>query len=239
MTSKPVPNEHAKHNGNMPALFIYLINHFAKAIVAQFIDEAGVRPQTADPIGVVAVTIFSKDVFLWRGVSLIDILIAKLRVVCPVLFGLRGNEKTEEGRARLGWRKEEGAWVQEQIHNTRMTGLGAGYAAICLRDFSRMPQLKHPWAPTHYWQTMASIISTPPDQTSPTQYMVLKAMIENYEEKFLMFYGNAAYAALQVALVHFPAQAPEQNVATRSLSVLADKLKRDMGLDLRADYARR
>jgi nucleoporin GLE1 len=80
---------------------------------------------------------------------------------------------------------------------------------------------------------MASITSTPPSEASPTQYMVLKAMVENYEQRFFNFYGNAALAALRVALVDFPNRALEQGPACSALAVLADKLKRDKGLDLR------
>ncbi|KAL3427931.1 GLE1-like protein [Phlyctema vagabunda] len=232
MLSKPDPKEGAVNNGEtLPILFIYLLNIFAKAIVAQFIDEAGVSPKAADPIGVVAVSIFSKPDLLWRGESLIDILMAKMRISCPVLFGVRGNEGTEEGRARLGWKKDGDHWVIEQEHNTRMAGLGAGYAAISLRDYSRT-RLKNPYPPRYYWQTMASIVSTPANQTSSTQYMVLKALIDGYEQRFMMFYGHAARAALQVALVDFPSRAKESNVALSSLKVLADKLARDMGLRL-------
>ena len=234
MVAKPDPIEGGANNGGtIPALFLYLLNIFSKTVVLQFIDEAGVAPKTADPIGVVAVSVFSQVDFFWRNRPLIDILISKIRVVCPVLFGLRGNEKTEEGRARLGWKKnQDGDWVSEQVHSTRMAGLGVGYAAICLRDFSKS-RLKNPWPPTHYWQAIASIVSTPPEQASSTQYMVLKAMIENSEQRFMNFYGNAARAALRVALVDFPGRALEHNVAVSSLEVLADKLKRDMDLDLR------
>lgn len=232
MVSKPSPSEGAIHNGeSLPALLIYLLNVFSKGIVAQFTDEAGVAPKTADPIGVLAVSVFSQRDLLWRGQPLIDILMAKIRISCPVLFGIRGNEKTEEGRARLGWKKnEDGSWVDEQVHNTRMTGLGAGYAAVSLRKFPS--SLKNPWAPTHYWQAIASIVSTPPDQASSTQYTVLRALLENYEAKFLSFYGNAAYAALKVALVDFPGRALESSAASSSLKVLGDKLRRDTGLRL-------
>ena len=222
-------------------MFIFLLNFFAKYVVAQFINEAGVNPEIADPIGVVAVQVFSRAEFLWREQSLIDIMMAKVRVVCPVLFGVRGNEKTEEGRARLGWiRDESGSYVSEEIHGSRMTGLSAGYAAICLRDFSKS-RLKNPWHPTHYWQTIASIVATPPDQRASTQYLVLRGLIDGYEATFLKFYGNAARAALKAALVKFPegARAPNSAVLPGSSSVggvqvLADKLARDRGIELRA-----
>jgi nucleoporin GLE1 len=232
---KPGPSEqNVPNNGDqLPMLFIYLLNQFSKAVVAQFVDEAGVSPRAAEPIGIVVASIFSNPELCWRGHSMIDILMAKMRVVCPVLWGIRGSEKTEQGRARLGWKKHDGEWVPEQLHNTRMTGLGAGYAAISLRDFSKS-RFQNPWPPWHYWQSMASITSTPPSEASPTQYMVLKAMVENYEQRFFNFYGNAALAALRVALVDFPNRALEQGPACSALAVLADKLKRDKGLDLRS-----
>jgi nucleoporin GLE1 len=231
--STPAPVEEALNNSDtLPVLFIYLLNIFSKALVSQFIDEAGVAPKAADPIGVVAVSVFAQAELCWRGKSFIDILICKIRVVCPVLFGVRGSERTEEGRARLGWRRDDGGgWVHDQVHNTRMTGLGAGYAAISLRDFSKSSN-KNPYPPTMYWQSMASIVNTPPGEASSTQYIVLKAMIDNYEKRFMGFYGSAARAALQVALVDFPGRALEDTVAVSALKVLGDRLRRDFGLRL-------
>lgn len=213
----------------LPGIFIWLLNIFSKMLIKQLVDEAGVTPKAADPIGVLAVSIFAQKDLLWRNTSLIDILIAKLRIVCPVLFGLRGSEKTEEGRDRLGWWKENGTFIPEQVHNVRMTGLGAGYAAIALRDFSRSA-MRNPYPPSRYWQSMAAILNTP--QPSSTHYLVLKAMIENYESRFLTFYGSAARAALRLALVQFPERGSEHTVAASALKVLGDKLRRDTGLRL-------
>ncbi|KAK6595511.1 GLE1-like protein [Botrytis cinerea] len=193
----------------------------------------GVRPEMADPVGVIAVSIFARDEFLWRGASLIDILMAKMRVSIPVVFGLRGNDKTEEGRARIGWQRlDDGSWIDEQAHNNRMVGLAAGYAAISLRDFSKV-KLTNPWPPTYYWRAMASIVSTPTEEASSTQYTALRSMIEGWEQRFIELYGVQAIAALRVALVDFPARAPPSaKVAAGSLSVLVDKLDRDKGLTL-------
>ncbi|KAK8058721.1 hypothetical protein PG994_009169 [Apiospora phragmitis] len=128
------PVEGALHNEpQLPALFLYLMNQLGKAIINQFINECGASPRSADPVGVVTAQLFSAKEFLWRGQSLIDILMAKFRIVCPVVFGYRGSDKTEQGRLRLGWRKDGGAWISEQQHNDRMMGLGIGYASIALR----------------------------------------------------------------------------------------------------------
>ncbi|KAI1818162.1 GLE1-domain-containing protein [Poronia punctata] len=226
------PVEGALHNeAQLPSLFIYLLNIFSKSIINQFINECAMQPRAADPLGVIAAQTFSNKSHLWRGESLIDILMAKFRVVCPVLFGYRGSEKTEQGRLRIGWRKDGGAWTAENHHIDRMKGLGAGYAAIALRDFSRSSN-KNPWPPSKYWTSMARIVNTPPAEMSNTQCIVLRSMIETYEERFFLFYGTAAIAALRKALIDFPRSAPVKTSGTSGLEVLAQMLKRDIGLEL-------
>ncbi|OLN82094.1 Nucleoporin GLE1 [Colletotrichum chlorophyti] len=226
------PVDGAVNNGpQLPALFIYLLNILAKAIIQQFANEGGANPKAAEPVGIVTAQIFSNKDYQWRGGSLIDILIAKFRVACPVLFGSRGSDKTEAGRKAIGWKKEDGNWIPEQSHNDRMTGLGAGFAAIALRDFSKASKA-NPYPPTNYWRAMAQIVNSPPQLISNTQYVVLKTMIEGHEQRFINFYGNAAIAALRLALVEFPKKAPPGATAAQALAVLGDVLRRESGLDV-------
>ncbi|KID87562.1 GLE1-like protein [Metarhizium guizhouense ARSEF 977] len=226
-STQDIPNNGAE----LPSLFIYLMNICAKGIISQFINEGGANPKAADPIGVFAAQVFSHKDFSWRGQSLIDILMAKFRVVCPVLFGSTGNEKTEKGRQALGWKKDGPSWIPEQAHNTRMAGLGAGFASISLRDFSKASKT-NPYPPTHYWKAFASIVNCPTAQISNTQLVVLRSMIDGHESRFINFYGNAAIAALQLALVEFPKRAPANSSAAGSLRALADVLRSDSGLAL-------
>ncbi len=226
------PVQGAAHNDPvLPSIFIYLLNIVAKAAIAQYINEAGPKPEAADPIGIVVAATFSEPDFLWRGESLIDIIIAKFRVMCPVLFGYRGDEKMERGRENLGWRKVERHWVSEQTHIDRMQGLGAGFASIALRNFGKSKK-KNPFPPRNYWTALAKIANTPPAEVSDTQCVVLKAMIANYEQKFLEAYGTAAIAALRTALVDFPARIPKKTSAVESLSVQVQLIVRDYGLSL-------
>ncbi|KAK1835373.1 hypothetical protein QBC39DRAFT_341195 [Podospora conica] len=225
------PVQGAAHNDMLPSLFLYLLNILAKAAISQFVNEASAKPETADPIGVCLAATFSEPEFHWRGESMIDILLAKYRIVCPVLFGYRGSEKTEQGRKRLGWWKNNGTWVSEQQHMDRMTGLGAGYASISLRKFTASKK-KNPYPARHYWESMARIVNTPAAEISDTQCIVLQSMIKNYPQKFMEAYGTAALAALRICLVEFPARAPQKSPSVKSLEVLAQMLKKDMGLSL-------
>ena len=217
---------------NGPALLVYLLNIFAKAMIAQFINEAGVKPLIADNLGTVASHIFALDNFRWKGISLIDVLIAKFHVVCPVLFGIHGDERTLEGKQRLGWWREEdgGAFVPEQRHFERMTGLGAGFAGISLKNYEKA-RAQNPYPDKHYWTSLAGIINVPPHQITQTHFVVLKAMIENFESKFLQFFGDAAMAALRLGLIELPRRSPP-SVAAKSLAGLVDVLKRDKKLIL-------
>lgn len=217
---------------NGPALLVYLLNIFAKAMIAQFINEASVKPLIADNLGTVASHIFALDNFRWKSISLIDILIAKFHVVCPVLFGIYGNEKTLEGKHRLGWWREEGggAFVPEQRHFERMTGLGAGFAGISLKNYEKA-RAQNPYPDKHYWTSLARITNVPPQEITQTHFVVLKAMIENFESKFLHFFGDAAIAALRLSLIELPRRSPP-SVAAKSLSGLVDVLKRDRKLIL-------
>jgi nucleoporin GLE1 len=221
------PVEGAVHNGDsLPSLFIYLLNICTKAMIKQFITEGGVNTKSADPVGVSAALVFSAKNHQWRGRPLIDILICKFRVTCPVLFGLRGSEKTEAGRQRIGWRKDEGGFITESVHRDRMTGLGAGFASISLRHFNKA-DLKNPYPPSNYWKALAYILNTPASEVSNTQYVVLRAMLEHNEQRFLKFYGNAAMAALQVAIVEFPKKAPAGSAGAASVKGLGDMLAQE------------
>ncbi|KAI1199616.1 GLE1-domain-containing protein [Nemania serpens] len=232
VTDRREPMDGALYNeAQLPSLFLYLLNIFAKTIINQFINECGAQPKAADPLGVITAQIFSNKAYQWRGKSLIDILMAKYRVACPVLFGYRGSESTEQGRIRLGWKRDGGVWAPEQQHMDKMKGLAVGYAAISLRDFSKSPNT-NPWPPSKYWTSLAKIVNTPPAEISNTQCVVLRGMIEIYEERFIHFYGSAAIAALRSALIDFPNKALIKTPGVSGLPVLAHMLRRDIGLEL-------
>lgn len=201
-----------------PAILIYFLNMFAKSIISQFANEAGVEPKNADPIGVTAISMFATSEFRWQSISLIDILIAKFHVTCPVLFGIYGNDKMEAGRKRLGWWRENGSWVSEQRHAERMTGLASGFAALSLRDFKNAKST-NPYPPRHFWRALATILNMPPTEVTETHFIVLKPLLEHHVERIIGFFGIAGIAALRKAVVDFPKI--RRSVASTALSTLA------------------
>lgn len=210
--------------------FIYLLNIFAKAVVDQLTTE---RAKIAEPIMVTAVSIFANNVFQANGsICLIDMLLAKYHKACPVLWGIYGDEKTVKGRARIGWKmdKETETWIDQQQHIERMVGLGAGYAALSLRDFSKS-RMQNPYPAVNYWKTMSYMVNIPASEIQPTHFTVLKALIDGYIPRFVGFYGQAALVVLRKALVEFPAQA-EKGPARDSVMIMPENIQKDMMLTL-------
>lgn len=213
------------------ALLPYLLNIFAKSILRKHIVEARDADRFAEPAGIAAITIFASPDLRFGGESFIDIILAKYHHSCPVLFGISGSEKTEQGRKRLGWAKNgEGGWVTEQDHFDRMTGLAAGFGALSLRDFSKA-RSPNPFPPHHYWISLAGILNTPTEKVMRTHCVVLKALVEIHVEKFVGFYGGAAVAVLKVVVGAF-VERVERTTESASLGMLREVVRGRCALTL-------
>ena len=229
----PLESQHPSQC-QVPGLGIYLLNMFSKSVISQFASESAVSPMSAEPVGVLVVQIFSNEEFFHHGRTMIDILLAKFHLVCPVLWDIYGDEQTPVGKLRLGWRRQQGQFVADQTHAERMNGFGAGFAAIALRNFSKV-RSKNPFPPTNYWECLANIVNVPPSEVELTHLYVLKTMVENSTSRFILFFDGAAIAALRHALVEFPARLRDgtrESAASKSINLLVESLHKDKNLSL-------
>ncbi|KAK5282584.1 hypothetical protein LTR40_003075 [Exophiala xenobiotica] len=230
--SPPVPLNgflppHLSLNDNgtttIPSLVLYLLSIFSKAIINSFVGECAVNPKAAEPIGTLVAQIFSMPELQFpRNVqavnalstrsqteSLISVLMSKFHASAPILFGIYGPEHTIAGKLRVGWRTDrisddKKAFVTDDKHYDRQTGLGVGYASIALRNFSRA-KISNPWPPTHFWSSLAHVVNTPPSEVQISHLILLKNMLENNAiDRFVLFFGAAGVAALRQAVVDFP-----------------------------------
>jgi nucleoporin GLE1 len=214
-------------------VFVYVINVLIKAAMKLMPTSASNLTYNAvDPIGVVLTFIVSLSEFRIHGNSFADIYLAKYHKACPPLFGLWGREETQEGRVRLGWvrDKDDGSFMGSQLHYDRLNGLASGFAAITLRDFSRTREINAlpAW---HYWRALASIMNVPPAELTKTHSVIVRAMIDQYANHFVKFYGHAAIAALRLAVITRPDQAPEK-AGFGAVKVVRDNLKTNFGLEI-------
>lgn len=175
------------------------------------------------------------------SVSLISILMSKFHATAPILFGVSGSEKTSAGKLRLGWRTEfaqdgdaQKSFVLEQKQYDRLVGLGAGYASVALRNFSKST-LTNPWPPYHFWESLSFIVNTKPAGVQTSQLLLLKSMLENSVDRFVQFFGDEGVAALRKATVDFPKSLPpemQQGSAVKAIVLLVETWKREKNFHL-------
>jgi nucleoporin GLE1 len=225
------PDEIAQTEQMVPAMLIYGLNMFSKALISALITEASINPGHAEPLGIVAAQIFSFEGFMFKSIHMGDILLAKYRVLCPALWGSTGNDKTESGRQALGWWREEagGPFVSEQTHMDRMTALGAGYAALTLRNFGKAKRT-NPFPNRMFWTSLQKLLSVPPAQIKDTQISLLHAMLQNSSERILAFFGQIGLALMRRAIIELPAALPRQTMSVNQLKLLKETYARDRNL---------
>jgi nucleoporin GLE1 len=190
-----------------PGAFIYLLAYCAKACVKALQNSSSTTYNSAEPIGITLALIFGHDTLRFHGESFIDMVLAKLHKRCPILFGIYGPESTNIGRDRLGWPRDSdgpNGFIDAQTYYDEMSGLATGWAALTLRDFKKARSATNSCPPWHYWRTIACLVNTPPADTTPTHFVVLKGLLEHYGDKFTANYGQAATVAMRKAIVEFP-----------------------------------
>ena len=225
----------------LSGVFLYLLNIFSKAVISQFIYETSGGVNAADPVGVVAVSMFASPTFKVNStIPLIDILLAKYHVVCPMLFGLNRStpQTTAQGRLRQGWWREGNTFIPEQRHLERMVGLATGWAALSLRDFSKSKN-ENPLPNFYYWRAIAGLVNTASADVGSTHTTIIKALTDGFVQKFIGCYGVPAKAVLRVALVDFPERVKRERNGDKAavqvvggLEVLREVLQRDLKLNL-------
>ncbi|KAF9243027.1 hypothetical protein DTO013E5_2560 [Penicillium roqueforti] len=227
------PEEIAKSENKVPAMLIYGLNILAKSLISSLLAEASIKQSHAEPIGIIAAQIFSFDIFTYKGLHMSDIMWAKYRVICPALWGFTGNDKTEGGRRVLGWWRspDTGSWVSEQIHMDRMTALGAGYAAMTLRNFAKSPR-RNPFPNTMFWATIHKILAIPPPELQETQVALLAALLRSSGERILGFFGQYGLALMHYIIVDLPRKLGRETMAVTQLSTLKELYLKEKNLAL-------
>ncbi|KAF1837613.1 GLE1-domain-containing protein [Decorospora gaudefroyi] len=222
IVSHQIPQLANENEAAYPAFLVYVWICFEKFLIEQFAKEAAhTDGRIIQEIGLIAASLFGDQNYMWKGIPLTDIVLAKLHKACPPLFGIRGTMDTKEGRLRLGWLESS----TTETYSQRMRGIGAGYASMSLRSFaSKTPAI----ATSEYWRAIVSICNTPPDQLWPGHFFILNGLIRDYYRKFIQFYGVPARGVLRRAVVDLPVRAPDRcKDAAGIISVLREGWKKE------------
>ncbi|KAJ6013448.1 hypothetical protein N7540_008039 [Penicillium herquei] len=222
------PDEIAHSEQMAPVLLVYGLHMLAKSLISALVNEAAIKPQHAEPVGVLAAQIWSMDSFLYKGIALSDILWAKYRVVCPVLWGFTGSEETDAGRSAIGWWRTEtgGPFVSDQEHLDRMTALGAGYAALTLRNFGKTKR-RNPFPNSLFWHSMQKILAIPAEELHDTHITVLQAMLRYSGERIVTMWGVYGVGLVRRAVVDLPQSMTKKSMPIYQLELIQELYKRD------------
>lgn len=231
IVSHPIPALSNEADAQYPALLLYAFSCFTKSLMKQFETEAANEDgRIIQEVGLIAASLLADQKYMWNGIPMTDVVMAKYHQACPILFGIRDKMDTPQGQARLGWLNIHGEPPQINIYNQRMLGLGCGFAALSLRQFSG----KNPAIPmAEYWRAVSSISNTPAENLYGGHFMVIKGLLRDYAKKFMLFYGAQARGVLRKATVDLPARAPQRAADTASLvAVLKDGWKKNENISL-------
>lgn len=220
-----------------PGQLLYLLNILAKLIIKQFMLEAGLEAEVGNSLGVLLATVFARKEYLFNGQSLIDIVWAKFHKRCPALFGIHGDERTLEGRARIGWERT-GEKLTHGMYYTGIRGLGIGFANITLRSFAKS-QNQNPAPNRLFWQAMARLLNTPAEEVQPTHFELLKGIIDSCAPRMVGIYGPAALALIRQAVFQFPRklekarnQSAPAHEKANSFEAIPQQLAQDFNISL-------
>ena len=221
-TIPPLANE---SEAQYPAFLLYMWIMFEKFLLKQFEKEASNEDgRIIQEIGLIAASLFADQRYMWKGVSLIDVLLAKMHHICPIMFGVLGNMNTVEGQKRLGWMPIDKQPPTAEIYMQRIRGLSAGFAAMSLRAFKTVPALPM----SEYWRCLVHVCNTPSADMYPGHFAILNGLLRDFYKKFLGFYGIQAKGVLRRAVVDIPARAPERcREAAGIISVLQEQWKKE------------
>ncbi|KAF2995877.1 hypothetical protein E8E13_004290 [Curvularia kusanoi] len=221
-TIPPLANE---AEAQYPAFLLYMWIIFEKFLLKQFDKEADNEDgRVMQELGLVAASLFADQKYMWKGISLIDVLLAKMHKVCPIMFGLRGNMNTVEGQKRLGWVPIGDNPPTATAYMQRIRGLSAGFAAMSLRAFKTVPALPM----SEYWHVLVHVCNTPTQDLYPGHFAILNGLLRDFYKKFLGFYGVQARGVLRRAVIDVPARAPERcKDAAGVISVFREQWKKE------------
>jgi nucleoporin GLE1 len=206
-----------------------------KSALALMLSAATITTYNAiDPIGVVLSWIVSHSEFRCHGNSFVDVYLAKYHATAPVLFGIHGSETTAPGRARLRWPRtpDDDGWAPKQAYYDRLHGAAVGWAALTLRDFSRVKTERSALPAWRFWAAVAALVNVPAARLQRSHAVALRALVDQqYAQLFVKFYGGAAVAALRRAVVEVPRAAPPE-AGFEIVAVVRDNLRAKYGLVL-------
>jgi nucleoporin GLE1 len=184
-------------------VYHWVLNFFAKAVVAQAEVETIVSIQTATPLGKLAA------MMMLRYEPLKELLLARFVKKCPLVIGYTCAIDTEEGRIRMGWKRKGEKWEEPNLYSERLSGICAVWTAITISQVQTGGQ-PHPYPVANSWRFAARMVNTPVELLTDTHFSVMGVWWDVASEIFLSEYGRQGQKLLELIHTKWIAQVTDR-----------------------------
>lgn len=182
------------HNNQL--VYHFILNFAAKAIVAQSETEVTVKTTAALPLARLT------EVLLRSFPEFDYYLSARFVKKCPYIIGYTCAIDSEEGRKRMGWKRNDNKWEQENKYEERVAGICTTWAVLSrLPDHADSLQL---YSPTATWQFVARLLNTDLKLIGNPHLMVACNWWEAGASAYLQSFGKQGQKGLQALVVSWP-----------------------------------
>lgn len=181
----------AKNQGDL--VYRWTLNCYAKAMVSHAESQAHLAVQTAVPLAMVTILLWSDYPELGEYV------IARLVKKCPQVIGYGCSIETEEGRIRMGYKREDERWETQEAYSERISAMTAVFAALTQTKLGVKENIKHPFPIKHSWLFVARQLNKPTELLLNADYAAVASWWDICCERFQLAFGKQANKVLDLA----------------------------------------
>ncbi len=173
-------------------VYHWILNSMAKAIVAQAASEVMASPPKSLPLATFTTMLIVKHPELY------EFLEARFVKRCPYVIGYCCSIDTEEGRYRMGWRKEKDVWEDEAKYRDRMVGICTVWSVLTrIQSSGEFAQSQPPFPISKSWSFLARQLNLSVDLLTDVNFAVVLAWWDSTAKEFLTAYGKQAEKLLK------------------------------------------
>ncbi|ANB12105.1 nucleoporin GLE1 [Sugiyamaella lignohabitans] len=201
--------------------YLWLLNFFAKGVVAQAETETIVAVQSAVPLGTLATFCMA------QFPELVDLLLARFVKKCPQVIGYSCNIDTEEGRIRMGYKRKNEKWEDDAVYSERVSGMCSVWTVITMTEQLKGTPFNHPYPFSNTWRFLARQLNKDPELVQNGDFAAVAAWWDIASERFVQVYGRQAIKALQLASGPWAMLKPDQRFpAALRLQLLGEEWRK-------------
>lgn len=202
-------------------VYHWILNFFAKAVVAQAEVETIVSIQSATPLGKLAA------MMMLRYEPLKELLLARFVKKCPLVIGYTCAIDTVEGRIRMGWKRKGEKWEEPNSYSERLSGICAVWTAITISQIPTNGQ-PHPYPFANSWRFVARMVNVPNELLTDTHFSAMGIWWDIASEAFLSEYGRQGQKLLELIHTKWIAQVADRKYpAALRLVLLGEDWKKE------------